>query len=135
MTGRHGTVRPLTPLQRAILDRLWRGGPATAEQVREALVPRHRLKDASVRTLLRRLESRGLVRHRVDGKVFVYQACAGSTTVAARTVRQIIRQYWAGSVEQFLAGIVDEDVVTAEELERLAKKVRSASGSRKPSES
>ena len=62
MTPRDTQRRPLTELQQAILDRLWSRGPATADQIREALLPAHRLKDSSVRTLLRRLEARGFVK-------------------------------------------------------------------------
>ncbi len=122
MTQRN--TRPLTALQRLILDFLWSKGLATGEAVRQALLPAHDLKDSTVRTLLRRLEARGLVSHDVDGKVFVYRAKAASRSVAARSVRQMIEGFWAGSVEQFLVGMVDEKVVTAAELERLAKKVK-----------
>ncbi len=124
MTVRNTSGRLLTTLQQAILDLLWTRGASTAEQVREGLVPAHRLKDSSVRTLLRRLEARGLVRHRVEGKVFMYEAKAAPRSVAARTVHQLIDRVWAGSVEQFLVGMVDEKLVTAEELARLAKKVK-----------
>src|SRR5688572_9691869 len=58
VTQRNTHRRPLTELQQAILDQLWSTGPATADRIREALLPEHRLKDSSVRTLLRRLEMR-----------------------------------------------------------------------------
>ena len=77
-----------------------------------------------MRTLLRRLEARGLVMHELDGKVFVYQASTAPHSVAARTIRQLIQGVWAGSAEQFLIGMLDEHVITPEEIERLAKKVR-----------
>jgi predicted transcriptional regulator len=124
VTHRNSQTRPLTELQQAILDALWADGPATAERLREALHARHPLKDSSVRTLLRRLEARGYVSHRLDGKVFVYQAKLPSQSVAARAVRHIIDRLCSGSVEQFLTGMVDEKVVSAAELQRLAKKVR-----------
>jgi BlaI family transcriptional regulator, penicillinase repressor len=123
-TPRHAPGRLLTALQQAILDLLWEHRGATAEQVREGLLPAHRLKDSSIRTLLRRLEARGLVKHRLDGKLFVYEAKAAPQSVAARTIRQMIQGIWAGSAEQFLVGMIDEQVVTPEEIERLAKKVR-----------
>jgi len=116
--------RPLTELQKAILDVIWSRGAATAEEVREALLPRHPLKDASVRTLLRRLEARGYLSHRTDGKVFVYQARVASRSVAARAVQHIIERFCSGSVEQFLVGMVDERVVPLEEIRRLARKTR-----------
>jgi predicted transcriptional regulator len=114
----------VTDLQRAILDFLWTSGPATAERIREALLPRHQLKDSSVRTLLRRLEARGYLTHDVEGKAFVYKARVRPKRVAARAVRHLIDRFWGGSVEQFLAGMVDEKVLTLEELERLTRKVK-----------
>jgi predicted transcriptional regulator len=112
-------------LQQAIVDFVWSHGPATAEQVREGLTPKHPLKDSSVRTLLRRLEAQGYLDHRVSGQTFLYRATASSHSLAARTVRQLIDRFWAGSAEQFVVGMVDEKVLSVEELRRLAKKVRS----------
>lgn len=126
MTTRNGKADSLTTLQQAILHVLWTTGPATAETIREQLGSKHPLKDSSVRTLLRRLEARGFVTHTVDGKVFVYAAKAPAQSVAAKAVRSIIDRFWSGSVEQFLTGIVDEQVLSASELQRLAKKVKEA---------
>lgn len=125
MTSRNSSHRPLTALQQAILDTLWSHGPATADTVRQALHPTHPLKDSSVRTLLRRLEAQGHVSHRVDGKVFVYQAVVRPHRMAARAVRQVIERFCSGSVEQFLIGMVDEKVLSAAEIERLARTIRS----------
>ncbi len=123
MTARN-TSATFTELQQAILDLIWSKGSATADQVREGLLPKRRLKDPTVRTLLRRLEERGYLRHRIEGKTFVYQAAVRRPSVAARAVRHIIDRFWAGSAEQFLAGMVDEKVLSAEELQRLARKIK-----------
>jgi BlaI family transcriptional regulator, penicillinase repressor len=119
-----GTLPQLTELQQAILDLIWSRGALTSEQLREALASTHPLKDSSVRTLLRRLEQRGFLSHRVEGKVFVYDAAVRQRSVAARAVQQIIDRFCAGSVEQFLVGRVDEKVLTAREIQRRARKVR-----------
>jgi predicted transcriptional regulator len=96
----------------------------TSEQIRQGLQSRHPLSDSSMRTLLRRLEARGLISHTVEGKVFVYRAEVAPTRVAADAVKRLIKRFWAGSAERFLAGLVDEKVLTAAEIRRLAKKVR-----------
>jgi BlaI family penicillinase repressor len=124
MTARNISSRPLTDLQQAILDFIWKGGPATAEQVREGLLPAHPLKDPTVRTLLRRLEARGFLGHKVEGKLFRYEAKVARRRVAARAVRHIIERLCAGSADQFLAGMVDENVLTVDQIERLARKVK-----------
>lgn len=113
----------MTELQQAILDQLWSRGAATADQIREALLPAYRLKDSSVRTLLRRLEIRGYVSHQLEGKTFVYEATIAPKRVAAHSVRQIIDRFWSGSVEQFLTGMVDEQILTPAEIARLARKI------------
>ena len=126
MTLRNGDKRALTDLQQAILDLIWARGSATAEQVRSALKAKSPLKDSTVRTLLRRLEARGYLTHHLDGKVFVYEAAVPAQSVAAGAVRQIIKRFWAGSAEQFLAGMVDEKVLSVEEIQKLARRVKKA---------
>jgi predicted transcriptional regulator len=44
-------------------------------------------------------------------------------SVAARAVQQIIDRFCSGSVEQFLVGMVDEKVLSIEEIRRLARTV------------
>jgi BlaI family penicillinase repressor len=124
VTRRNTIGRPLTELQQAILNVIWSKGPATSDQVREALRTAHPLKDSSVRTLLRRLEARGYISHHAVRNTFVYRAEIPARSVAARAVRQIIDRFCSGSVEQFLVGMVDEHVVSSQEIERLARKVK-----------
>jgi len=124
MTLRNSAPGLLTALQRAIVDFVAAKGPVTSEQVREGLYKSHPLKDSSIRTLLRRLEARGLISHIQEGKVFLYRAETSSARVAAKAVKRMIDGFWAGSAERFLAGLVDEKVLSAAELERLARKIR-----------
>ena len=107
-----------------MLDFIWEKGPVTADEVRLFLQPRHQLKDASVRTLLRRLEARGYITHRTEGKVFVYRAKVHSRSVAAKVVKNIIQRFCGGSAEQFLLGLVDDQVLSTDEIQRLAKKIQ-----------
>lgn len=118
----------LTDLQQAVLDVIWSAGEATAERVRARLLPAHPLKDSSVRTVLRRLEARGYLSHRIEGKTFVYRAELPPERIAASAVRGIIERFWAGSAEQFLVGMVDEQVLSVEQLDRLAQRAKDAAG-------
>jgi len=124
VTVSNKSIRSLTELQQAILDFIWTQGPATADQVRENLLPKHPLKDSSIRTLLRRLEAQGYLSHELEGKTYVYRAAAPASSAAVRTVRQLIERFWSGSAEQFVVGMVDAKVLSPEALQRLAKKVK-----------
>lgn len=105
------------------MEILWKRGPATAEQIREALPPKHALKDSTVRTILKRLEEKGYLAHKSEGRAFVYSAMEKPQSVAVRAVRQILDRFCGGSLEQLLVGLVENEVVDRKELEELARKV------------
>jgi len=115
--------KDLSDLEHQLMEILWKKGRATAEQIREALAPRHVLKDSTVRTVLLRLEKKGYVTHKVQGKAFVYSGVEKPRNVAVRAVRQILDKFCDGSLEQLLVGLVENEVVDREELQKLARKV------------
>ena len=116
----------LGELEHEILQKIWTLGPCSAEACREALAGDRPLKDSTVRTVLRRLEEKGLVTHTVEGRTFLYRAAEQPQSLAARAVRGIIDRFCGGSLEQLLVGLVDNEVVGKAELERLAKKIAAA---------
>ncbi len=105
------------------MEILWAQGSGTAEQIRTALAPHHTLKDSSVRTMLLRLEKKGYVVHRTEGKAFVYSGVEKPRNVAVRAVRQILDRFCDGSLEQLLVGMVEDKAVDRAELQRLAQKL------------
>ena len=115
--------KKLGELEHLVMEFVWSHGPATAEQVREALASRHPMKESTTRTILRRLEAKDYLTHRVDGRTHVYADAERPQNVAARAVRQIVERFCSGSVEQLLVGMVNNDVIDKQELERLARKI------------
>ena len=105
------------------MEIVWARGSVTAEEVRAALAERHPIKESTVRTILKRLEEKEYVAHRVDGRTNVYNGLDAPQNVAAKAVRQIIERLCGGSVEQLLVGMVANDVVDEEELQRLAQRI------------
>ena len=78
----------LGELERSILSLVWRMGAVTAEQVREGL--ERPLTDSTVRTVLRRLEAKGYVAHRLENRSFVYRPAETRQRVAGRAVQRIL---------------------------------------------
>ncbi len=73
-----------TPLEQFIMDYVWAHPDCTAEMCREGLASQRRLKDSTIRTILRKLEEKGYVTHAVDGRTFVYRAVDTQRNVAVR---------------------------------------------------
>jgi BlaI family transcriptional regulator, penicillinase repressor len=111
----------LGELERRILLIVWHRGSVTADQVREELD--RPLKDSTVRTVLRRLEEKDYLTHRVHDRTFVYRPAQSRQRVASRAVKRIVDWFCEGSIEALLVGMVDSKVLDREELQRLAERI------------
>jgi len=116
--------RPLSLLEQLVMEVVWQRGSATADIVRAALDPDRPLKDSTVRTVLKRLEDKGYLRHKVEGRTYVYSGSEPRQNIAARAVKQILDRFCSGSVESLLVGMVDQEVVDADELERMVTRLK-----------
>jgi predicted transcriptional regulator len=116
---------PLAQLENDVMQAVWKIEPCTVEAVHAIVSRKHELKETSVRSILRRLEQKGYLTHESDGTAYVYRSTETSRSLAARAVRQLIDRFCQGSVEELVAGMVDADVLSKEELKRLEELVRS----------
>ena len=117
--------RAPTPLEQFIMDYVWSHPNCTAEMCREGLASQRRLKDSTIRTILRKLEDKGYVIHEVDGRTFVYRAVDTKRNVAVQAAKQLIDRFCDGSVEDLLVGLVDNQLLGPKQLQRLAEKIAS----------
>lgn len=123
----------LSELESTVMDVVWAKGSATAEDVRIELEKTQQLKDSTIRTILRRLEEKGYVKHEVAGRTYVYRPQVESQHVATDAVRGIIDRFCGGSVEDLLVGMVDDKILTPDKLKQLAKKIAEAEAKEKRS--
>src|SRR5438105_5901162 len=114
----------LGDLEREVMQLVWANDTVTAEVVREQLS--RRLKESTVRTVLRRLEEKGYTTHIVDGRTFVYQASEPRGHVAAKAVQRVVDWFCNGSMDEVLVGMVDNAMLDQKQLRTLADKVAKA---------
>jgi len=115
----------MSPAETEILRLVWQSREATVQQVYDALPPNRKVTYVTVATLLRRLEEKGYLKHRVSGKAFVYTPSAKKEDVIRRIIGDLVERLFGGNpvpLMQHLAqhrGITDEDI---ERLKELTKK-------------
>jgi predicted transcriptional regulator len=119
-------LKNLGQAEQAVMHHVWRHGPVTAEDCREALAATWPMKDSTVRTVLRRLEAKGYLTHAVEGRTFRYEAVHAPVAIATRAVRQIIERFCGGSAEALVMGLVDDRVLDPQALERIARRIAQA---------
>ena len=109
----------LSDLQLDIIRVLWQRGEATAADVRAALAGRRRLAITTVSTLLTRLEKRGLLSHRADGRVFVYRAKVSEPQVRRSMLRSLVDSLFLGDRAAVVSQLLDDKDVSPGDVDRM----------------
>ncbi|HLK66697.1 MAG TPA: BlaI/MecI/CopY family transcriptional regulator [Bryobacteraceae bacterium] len=118
-----GRRKALTPLEQLVMNFVWTHPGSTAESCREGIAGERVLKDSTIRTILRNLEEKGYVEHVIDGRTYVYRASDTPRNVAVQAVAQLVDRFCGGSVEDLIVGLVDNQVLEADKLQKLAEKI------------
>jgi len=116
----------LTGLQLSILQVLWDRGEATTQEVCEAVNEERALALTTVATLLSRLEKKGVLTHRRDGRQYVYRATVTRSDVRRSKVRELTENLFGGDAAALMTHLVRADEVDADELARIRAMIDAA---------
>ena len=114
------------PLERRVMDHLWRSGPSTVGEVRAALnlESPQQLAYTTVMTILVRLSDKGYLSRTREGRHFRYAAAFDEASLPAavgrRELRRLIERHGADSVAGFAADLAGVDSELTARLRKLA---------------
>lgn len=109
----------LTEREAQIMDVLWKLGEALAEDVRAGLPGEPH--DSTVRTLLKVLETKGYVVHSVRGKSYVYRPAVERSQAQRSALRKFLSRLFGGSAEDLVLRLIEDEVLTPEQLDQIRK--------------
>lgn len=111
----------LGDLQLAIMRILWKRGEAPVADVHEALKRERGLALTTIATMLRKLEQKGVVDHRIDGRQFIYRPRIEQHAVRRSMVRELTDRLFGGDSTALVSHLLSEREIDPEELPRLRK--------------
>lgn len=115
----------LASLQLAIMRVLWERGEASVADVRETLESEGReLAYTTVATMLAKMEKKGQVSHRAEGKAFIYRPALGQEQVSRSMVNDLAERLFGGDVTAMVSHLLDGSELSREELTRLKELIR-----------
>ena len=119
-------VQPLSRRERQVMDILHRRQEATVAEIMGDLPdpPTY----SAVRSVLRILSEKELIRHREDGHRYVYYPAQPRESASESALAHVVTTYFAGSPEQAVTALLRmSDVgMSDEEIERLRETIRRA---------
>lgn len=111
----------LGDLQLQIMQVLWARGEATVAETHAALPGGAELAYTTVATMLRKMEVRGLVQHRAEGRTFIYRAVVAADQASRGIAEHMLDRLFGGSVEALVSNLLTTREVSRDELGRIGK--------------
>jgi predicted transcriptional regulator len=118
-----GPNHRLGDLQLRIMKVLWRRGPVSVAEVQQRLSGGP-LAYTTVATMLRKMEDRGLVRHRGEGRKFIYTPAVTAEEVTRSMSDDLVDRLFAGNLADTVCHLLSTRDVSHDELARLEEMIR-----------
>lgn len=109
----------LTRRELDIMSVLWKLGDATVGEIRDGLSDD--LAYPTVQTMLRVLEAKKFVRHKLDGRAFRFYPLIGPHDAGDGALKRLVSKVYQGSRELLVSRLIADEDVSAEELRRMKK--------------
>ena len=104
-----------------VMGVLWELGSGTVTEVRERLPAE--LAYTTVLTILRNLEAKGFLHHEAEGKAHRYFPSVARRTARRTALTRMIDKLFHGSPEQLIAQLVEDRALTADDLQRIRRRI------------
>ncbi len=127
------TPKDVPEAELAVLELLWRDGPATRRQIAAVLYPGGAASQyATVQKLLERLERKRYVRRDGDAGGWRFTAVVSRDDLISRRLEDVVERLCGGSLTPLLLNLVKTRPLTPEQLDELRKFLRAQAKEAKP---
>jgi predicted transcriptional regulator len=114
----------LSGRQLAIMRVVWDRGEATVAEVQQAVDVERPLAYSTVATVMSRMEEKGLLIHRAEGRVFHYRPAVSEGNLGTSVVGDLVDQIFGGSPAELVSHLLKSEQVDSTELDRIKQLVR-----------
>ena len=114
-------LRAVSPAETEILRLVWQLEEATVLQICDMLPPKRKIAYKTVQTLLRRLENKGYLKHRIRGKAHVFFPAVKREAVVKRTVLDFLDRLFGGDPKPLMQFLAEDGKIDAEDISRLRR--------------
>ena len=123
----------ITDRQFAVLEVLWEQGPLSVRQLMEHLPGKGRQPYTTVLGMLQNMEKAGLVTHdEATGNGYQYRPLIDKKEATGTLLHDFVRRFFRGSVEALVAGLVDSEAVSPDELREIDRRLAQAEQPKAP---
>ena len=110
--------------ERQIMDVIFALGEASVGDVHQRLAdpPSY----SAVRTMIRLLESKDLLRHRQEGIKYVYRPTQSKESASKRALKHLVTTFFGGSTSDAMAALIESEKLSNDDLTEIENLIQQA---------
>jgi predicted transcriptional regulator len=114
-------IDALGELQQAVMEAVWELEEATVQQVRARLGRRRPLAYTTVLSVMQKLEKAGLLRHRSEGRTYIYRPARTRAAAGMHSLRKFTERVFRSDPVLLFQHLLEDESLTEEDLTELRK--------------
>lgn len=126
---------PLSKGESTVASALWRLGSGTLGQIHEEVIKLEKMHYTTVQSYIRRLETKGYIKGKRDGRRKIYQPAIQPEKVYGQTIDQLVLKLFSGDSLPMLRHLILGRQMSPEALSELRQMIEEAEGDTESEES
>lgn len=103
-----------------ILNIIWENSELTVRDVFKEISKKEDIAYTSIMTSMQNMEKKGLLKHREEGRAYIYSAEVKKSEVQQRLLKDLIDMAFKGSYENLVTSLFYQKDISAQDIKELA---------------
>ncbi len=119
-------MKKLTKAEEEIMHIIWSIAPCTVGDIRDYIEREQGQKKpphSTISTMVRILDEKGFLTHEAYGRTFVYSPAVSKEQYSKQSIRQLVQDYFGGSMNRLVSFLVQEENLSLDELSDLVDRL------------
>lgn len=117
------SIEKLTKAEEEVMQYYWDHGPNTVSNIIE-LMDDPKPPHSTISSITRILESKGFLDHNTYGRTYEYYPIIDKKKYSRFSIKNLLANYFEGSVNQLVSFLVEENDLSLKELEEIKKQLK-----------
>jgi len=109
----------ITDAELKIMDYVWQKERVDSKEIIRTFEKDEEWNPNTIRTLLVRLEQKGVVAHTKSGRVYVYHALVPRKYFVKQETKKFMSKFFNGDVTNFVSNFVEDESIDQKEIDEL----------------
>ena len=120
------TSATLTDGEQQLMEILWNRRSATVAEVLAKISEQRKAAFNTVQTMLRILERKGYIRHKIEGRAFRYYPIVNRQQASTSALKHLLNRFFDGAPGKLAINILEHEHLSERDLLRLRRLIQEA---------